>query len=561
MRRFLFSAVMFLFVASCFAGSLKQMMLNDFAFIGNTFKSMYAPQEWKKRHAGWDIDVEIAKIRDEIIARENITVRDYQDLVRQFIISTRDFHVGVSFIRTEKAGLHFDVMRVGEKYFIVEIDRNKLPAATFPFNPGDELVTFDGKPTHEVVNSLRPYLPNSNEISNWAISTYLLTIRPASMGMPVPRGPITLGIKRKGCDKVYTYQMIWEYRPEIMTDYRLPKGFANKGRRGQNLFSNLENDANMLFPYVKDLDVNRGKSPFSLGAKKSFIPNLGRKIWETDDGFYAYMFLADNNKVIGFVRIPSYSPAAPTAEQVKKFAKIIKKFKQFTDGMIIDQINNPGGSAFYLYALASTLTDQALFAPKERMTLDPGRISWAHEALKELKTVKTDADAKKIIGPTLSGYPTSYQTAKFYEEYCRFIIAEWEAGRQLTTPYYLYGVDQVNPHPEVQYTKPILLLINELDISGGDFFPAIMQDNKRVTTLGTNTAGAGGYVITVEYPNLFGVSHFSYTGSIAKRIDSNPIENLGVRADIQYQLTENDMQNNFVDYKNAILKAMNGLLQ
>jgi len=78
--------------------------------------------------------------------------------------------------------------------------------------------------------------------------------------------------------------------------------------------------------------------------------------------------------------------------------------------------------------------------------------------------------------------------------------------------------------------------------------------------LGTRTAGAGGYVSECTFANPFSMASVSYTASIAERADSNPIENLGVTPDIRYDLTEEDFLNGFSSYKEAILQAVETLL-
>ena len=100
------------------------------------------------------------------------------------------------------------------------------------------------------------------------------------------------------------------------------------------------------------------------------------------------------------------------------------------------------------------------------------------------------------------------------------------------------------------------MLVNSLDFSCGDFFPAILQDNKRATILGTKTAGAGGYVLETSFLNLQGIAHFSYTGSIAFRLDGQPIENYGVTPDIVYNMTTYDLQNNYGQYTRTIQEAL-----
>lgn len=89
-----------------------------------------------------------------------------------------------------------------------------------------------------------------------------------------------------------------------------------------------------------------------IGAKKSFVPALGEAVWNVseDNPFHAYIYLDSDGKRIGYVRIPHYGAGSHSAE---KFAEIIKTFEEQTDALIVDQVSNPGGNFFYMYALAS----------------------------------------------------------------------------------------------------------------------------------------------------------------------------------------------------------------
>lgn len=111
-----------------------------------------------------------------------------------------------------------------------------------------------------------------------------------------------------------------------------------------------------------------------------------------------------------------------------------------------------------------------------------------------------------------------------------------------------------------RYSKPILMLIDQLDFSGADFLPAILRDNERVTLFGARTAGAGGCVNTYTYPNRFGLSQYSLTTTFALRSSGACMENLGVTPDIVYQVTPLDLQNGYHDYASAVNKALGAIM-
>jgi C-terminal processing protease CtpA/Prc len=256
--------------------------------------------------------------------------------------------------------------------------------------------------------------------------------------------------------------------------------------------------------------------------------------------------------MVGVLRIPSYSPT-DVPKAVKDFAGIIQRMQKFTSALVIDQNNNPGGSVFYLYTLVSMLTEQAAVVPKHRVSLLASDIAGDLNVLTQLESVKTEEEAQKVLGgDNLHGYPVTFQLAMAIRDHLNFVMDEYKTGKQLSNPTVLWGVEKINPHKNAVYTKPVVILVNALDFSGGDFFPAILQDNKRVTVVGTRTAGAGGYVLQVNFPNNLGLSRLSFTGSIAERVDLSPIENLGVTPDVELAITVEDIRKGYGPYLKAV---------
>ena len=105
-----------------------------------------------------------------------------------------------------------------------------------------------------------------------------------------------------------------------------------------------------------------------------------------------HIFKDKKNHLVGYLRLPSYVPEN-TATASKEFSAIINKFESETDGLIIDQVNNPGGSIYYLYGLASMLSDQPLMNPLHKMAINQKMIEQAHHDLEELSKLQTESQS------------------------------------------------------------------------------------------------------------------------------------------------------------------------
>jgi hypothetical protein len=542
---------------------LQRNMLAHLESVRQTFQSQYAPAELKFKKYGWDVDVEISKINQYIKTHPTITVHDYQGLLSDFFNSVKDYHVSISFYSTEKSLLPFTVQGVGDDFFIAYIDRTKLGESTFPFNIGDKLVTFGDQKTADAVKAIAFKMGPNNLDTNMALAALMLTKRSASQGLNIPKGTIDISIQPKGSSDVLHRQLRWDYTPELITD-----GFQDSMHSYASMQGSNENDpfqgflhSKMLVPYtdLKEGMVGGTSNPFGLGTKKSYLPSLGEINMAVDKNlpFYAYTYKTPDQKEIGYIRIGNYSPT-DAESMVSVFDKLIVEFEKNTDALVIDQINNPGGSVFYLYALASMLTNQPLKTPHHYMKITQAQQAQAINAQETLKNITTDEAAVGVFGDSVEGYPVSMQFVEFLKGFTGVIIDTANSHKSLTPLTYLEGVDSINPALH-HYSKPVFVLINSLDFSGGDFFPAILQDNKRATILGSRTSGAGGVVTEVEYPNRLGVASYRLTSSLAERATENgaqPIENLGVTPNVEIKMTKNDLENNYADY----IKTVNGVI-
>lgn len=547
----LFLIPLFLFATES-ENELKKRMINDLDVIYQVLNTHYAPKEWKEQTYGWNLSSELFRAKEKVLALPHPAVKPFQKIILDFLSSTKDYHVNARFYSTETARLPFRVESAEDRYFVVYVNKDECP---IPLEVGDELLSYDAMP---IESAIKKWISsNDSNATDRALANGFFTRRTGKFLQETPQGNVYLTFRKK-TGEIQTGMVSWAHEEEKITSPFETKALCfNKepSDRLENGFFKREMKTPLYEGYKEVL--KDGEEEFFLGARKSSLPFLGTPLWQTDesDPFHAYIFKDTHDRLIGYIRLPSFDGSSSL---FLEFASLMNRFEEKTEALIIDEVNNPGGSVFYLYALLSTLSNQPLLVPPQREILTQERVYDALALLDDCKEIQNDTQAKDVIG-SLDGYPVDLRFVQGLMDYCTFIIQEWREGKTFIDPTYVFGISFINPSSKGCYSKPLLVLINELDFSAADFFPAVLQDNHRAKLLGTKTAGAGGYVLGQSYPNLFGLAYFTYTGSIAMREGKLPIENLGVTPDISYVLTARDYQENYVDYKAFILKTLEAL--
>lgn len=312
----------------------------------------------------------------------------------------------------------------------------------------------------------------------------------------------------------------------------------------------------MIFPDAVFPAIAR--NPFIPGAKRSWVPVINDVVWkipkeDEERGYFAYSFRLQDGRGVGYVRIPDYDF---NQDAVEEFGRLVARFQDTTELLIIDQVGNPGGSMLQMYALLSLLTDRPLAVPQHQVTISDDAAAVAADIV---------ANADEELPERVA--------------YSHLLLSEKAAGRgngtRLSHPLYLEGIEAIVPAKN-PYTKKIVVLINGLTFSAGEFLAAIIQDTRRGMLFGMGTAGAGGCSKKFVLPTSrrLGIDHMMITWTIARRTNGETIEDDGVQPDVTYEPTVEDMESSdplrrqldeleisgFQGYRFALLKTLIAVL-
>lgn len=522
--------------------------LSDYNQLVDIVKRSYGPLRWKKESIGLDFNKLVSDFDGKVRAVKSDP--EFFRTLTAFLSSLKDAHTKGVIPSNYSATLGFSTDLVQGKVLIESVDVQKLPPPIFPFKRGDQLLALGGRPVAELVDEFSLINHTGNEASARRVAAARIVSRQESAGFEVPKGVVTVTVLPKGAARPVTISTTWFNAGQPLPDLddlgALLEDQATKGvpTSADDSFAEAVAKspfANLSLPQ-STIDDFRRAGVKDIGSPKSmFDLPAGSLVMEKSPVTAAIYQSA--GKRIGVLRINSYMD--------KGLLDVLKRalitMEKETDVLVLDQTNNPGGSVSLVSDIVGLFADQSY--RDMNFVLRPS-MGWL-QGFRDLgdKATKQLADNPQDMVATVLKNRFAY-----LEGEVRTAMAE---RRFYTAPVSLdltgTGFGMIQPNANVRYTKPVLLLINELDFSGGDAFPALMKDNNRVTLFGAQTTGAGGNVD--EYgPLANSFFRFNLTESLMVRPNGEFVENRGIKPDVAYEITEDDFNNGYRGYVEAFTK-------
>jgi Peptidase family S41/PDZ domain len=563
----------------------------DLNQLASFYGKNYAPYEWKRDVFGFDLFALQPWLR-EIHKADDL---DFQEVLIDYVASLNDAHDFIAFPTLYSVSLGLSVDIYDGRVLIDAINRTTLPANVYPFVVGDELVSVDGQPVAQLIQSFRKYAISANQRSTDRTAASRIVSRNQQIMPHIPELGDSASVVIRQSNGLTTYTIPWS---KIGIPLTSQGPVPSPGRwksipRSTDIQTELEDPAlsdvgpgelsgltlaalpqlygtaevvsadTTLPPYMRSvvplMNVSVGADYYSVlnfgsrfpiyGPPPGFVLRLGAGV---NDFFLSGTYVA-NGVRIGLIRIPTMSPPN-FALALQQLDQEIAYFNQNTDGLVVDVMRNPGGIVSFVEAAAQR------FIPRPFRTMGfeiRATASWLFSFAAQLTSAELSNAPPEVIQNLRNIYN---EVLSAYNE---------NRGRSAPVPLNATGSFTLSPSPNA-YTKPMLVLTDEFSASGADMFPALMQDNQRGLLFGMRTMGAGGSVVGYN-ATAYTESFFRVTVSLMNRgrviqapgFPAAPyIENIGVRPDIvQDYMTRANLLGGGAAYRQAFTNAIVSLVQ
>lgn len=553
MRVVLLAAGAFAFSNLALAQLTVQQKVADFEYLTSLFAKNYGPYEWKRDTQQFDL-LDIGSWLAQVRATPNDL--DFYDVLSRYVAKLNDAHDVYQLPSTYVARLHFDVDIYDGKALIENVNRLRLPQNEFPFEVGDELISIDGQPVSELLDHLTPYSIAANTRSTRRFAAAYLTFRPQRI---IPRvvdlPPFATVVVRRRIGAMGAYFVPWARTGLPLTNAGpVPVPALREeppAEAEDDYMAPLRALMNCTLPEAR-IEAIRGFGATSpiYTPPSGFTQRLGRL---PADAFFSGIFEWEGMR-IGLVRIPHFAPQDPNSA-ILQFEREMAFMQTATDGLVIDEMRNPGGSVAYTNVLLSYIMPDGFQAMGFELRATSNWVLQISAALESAKAQRAPQHVIDLLGVIK-----------------RDLVQANSENRGRTGSLPIDGItfDRQPARDRagrvIAYTKPIVLLVDELSASGGDAFAATFQDNRRGLLFGMRTMGAGGnvaaYTAGPYSEGLTTITESLMVRSASIRTDdfleTSYVENVGVRPDIvqDYMTKDNLMRNGapFVEaFSNAIV--------
>ncbi len=467
----------------------------DFRYLASMYSTYYAPLDWKKQL--FNFDARAIKPWLDRVAQTK-TDLDFYEVCVAYVAGLNDTHDHFSLPSDFLATLGFTTDIYDGVLLIDFLNRTTLPAKDYPFAIGDQLLSVDGRDAETLLRDFAVYAAWGNPSATKRLAASRITSRAQSL-MPHATDaidmPATVVIRRQSGD-TETYTIPWTVSGTPLAVGPVPSPEMSRAPRktmreqyaetAPGYMTELLNAqwSGVLNPDEVGLNGFGSRNPIFVNslAKARFTRRLGGS---SSDSFYSGTFAYDE-LTIGYIRIPSYSPTSTTAA-LTQFEKEIAFFNANTDGLIVDEMRNPGGSLCYGESIAARLIPDYFRATGFRL-----RPFWS----------RVNSFYNSWINAKAAG--ASQQVIDQYELLFKAMLAANAQGQTITDSLPLCTSSLTRaPFMDADgnvlaYKKQMMMLIDEFSTSTADSVPGMIRDANRAVLYGVRTDGAGGNNTTFD---------------------------------------------------------------
>jgi C-terminal processing protease CtpA/Prc len=545
----------------------------DMMWLYSKFGANYAPLEYKQQLHNFDYET-LKKTYLEAAAQTPDNEAFYE-LVQQFVAEFKDAHTSVSFTASGKPGrekvayLGFSGRREGAKFVVTELFPTiKAEQTFFPIKVGTIITKINGIPLAQYIKDTMTRTTNlGQEDSNTtALMNRIFTRLNIQSPLPKDKDVVLTIVDAESEDGgeidvtlPWIYKDLYSFRKDmsaaqaeknaeaekkktegtetlisVSDTQQIPFSFTSFNGSAFDLdrfmkkptaMSFLERVASARFDgdiagWTTQVEKLKFATPKDKLAARRVIPE-GAMMIEESTVFPAYIAPVEiEGKIVpmGYFLVDSFSVESP----MEGFKAALVKMQKFgVQDIVIDTVNNGGGSLILLMELAQALSNKPVVMPKMQIGLNEGWIDSIEGAVAE-----APSDAEKAL----------------YARLLNEMLAYKAQGLRITPKESAYPVDTITPFyikPNKQLKKDfnIVLLVNEMCASACDIFAGVLQDNKMATLVGSRTMGAGGNVVNYwQAPNTN--MDIRQTESLLVRANGDYIENVGVTPEVKMVVSE-----------------------
>lgn len=513
----------------------------DLEQIFASVRTLYGPYEYKEARFGYSI----AALEEEARNMLSATPSDdgFYTAALWFLTRLEDGHVQLQLAPNSNPVVAYRIgiylQPVEGKALIAEILDPSLAGLGIAY--GDEVVAVDGVSPFALLSEHLKLETLANDVSNQhLISRTFMRSGIASSLRPVsPTAHVEL---RRADGSEYSRNLIWsqalEERASLITppdptepvqkDAFLARSAVELSRAARSSLARIGSPQPFFLtpPTQAVFNITEVTANEGMMARYGLNPEARPDVYAA---LYSYA-----GKSILLVRQSTYN-VPDEVERLQYFRALMDQYDDFVDGLVVDQTHNPGGSGSYCVGFAR------LFAS------EPGN-GFVQAMNTDRRWINALRAAASGIDPTFST-----ETSRSFELRASLIEAAYDAGLGITAPMPFFE-SELLPDDSYVWTKPRLVLIDELAGSCGDVFPMLVKQNHLAPLFGRRTMGLGGSVEAFG-PLTNSNAQFTLTRGLftVHREDGaytqhDFVENSGVQPDIEHEITVGDFRTGFVDY-------------